>query len=70
MVFLLAGFAGDDLDRRLQILDPAGDVGIAGGAPRLAVILVIHGPAVEAGAGEGIQDRIVAMAGHIEIERP
>src|SRR5260370_9301272 len=70
MEFLPAGFAGDNFNRRLQILDAAGDVGIAGGTPRLAVIFVIHGPAVEAIAGEFIHDRIFAMAGNIEVEYP
>ena len=70
MEFLPAGFAGNDFNPRLQILDPAGDVGIAGGTPRLAVIFVIHGPAVEAIAGEFIHERIFAMAGHIEVEYP
>ena len=70
MVFLPPGFAGHDLDRDFQILDAAGDVGIARGPPRLAVILVVHGPAVEPIAGEFIHDRIFAMAGHVEIEHP
>src|SRR6266403_5287499 len=65
-----AGFAGNDFTPRLQILAAAGDVGIAGGTPRFAVIFVIHGPAVEAIAGEFIHDRIFAMAGHIEVEYP
>ena len=70
MVFLPAGFTGDDFNRRLQILDTAGNVGIAGGAPRLAVILVIHGPAIEPIAGEFIHHRILAMPGHVEVEHP
>ncbi len=70
MEFLPAGFAGNDFNRRLQILDAAGDVGIAGSTPGLAVIFVIHGPAVEAIAGEFIHHRIFAMAGHVEVERP
>ena len=70
MEFLPAGFAGNDLNRRLQILDTAGNVGIAGGAPRLAVILMIHGPAVEPIAGEFVHRRILAMPGHVEVEHP
>ena len=48
MNFLPAGLADDEVDRGLQILDAAGDIGIAGGAAGLAVVLMIHGPAVEA----------------------
>ena len=70
MEFLPAGFAGNDFNPCLQILDAAGDVRIAGGAPRPAIIFVIHGPAVEAIAGEFIHERIFAMAGHIEVEYP
>jgi hypothetical protein len=56
MEFLPAGFAGDHFGRRFQILDPAGDIGISGSPSRLAVIFVVHGPAVEAMAGEFIHD--------------
>ncbi len=70
MVFLAAGFAGDDFHRRLQVLDAARDVGIAGGAPGFAVVLVIHRPDIKPIAGERIHHGIFAMAGHVEIERP
>jgi hypothetical protein len=70
MEFLRSGLADDDIGGNLQILDPAGNVGIARGASRLAVILVIHGPAVEPVASEFIHDRIFAMPGHGEIESP
>ena len=67
---LLPGLAGNQFDRNLQILDAAGDIGIAGGAAGLAVILVIHGPAVEAVAGEFVHRGIFAFAGDVEIEYP
>ena len=70
MIFLPAGFAGDDFNRRLEILNAALDVGIAGGTPGLAVILVVHGPAVEAIAGELVHDGVLAMSGDVEIEHP
>ena len=70
MEFLLAGLAGHDLGRGLQILDAAGDIGIAGGAAGLAVILMVHGPAIEAMAGELVHHRIFAIARHVEIEHP
>jgi hypothetical protein len=70
MKFLPAGFPGDDFSRDLQILDPAGDVGVTRGAPGLAVILMVHGPAVEAVAGEFVHDGIFAKAGHVQIEHP
>ena len=52
MYFLLAGFAGDEFDRDLQVLDAAGDIGIAGRVAGLAAILMVHGPAIEAVAGD------------------
>src|SRR5258708_29894680 len=70
MQFLPAGFACDDIDRHLQILDAAGDVGIARATARLAVIFMIHGPAIEAIAGEFIHDRVFAMPRYLKIERP
>jgi len=70
VILLPAGFTGDDFDRCFQILDAALDVGIARSAPGLAVILMIHGPAIEAIAGELIHHGIFAMAGHVEIEHP
>jgi hypothetical protein len=70
MKFLPAGLPADDFNRGLQILDSAGDVGITRGAAGLAVILVVHGPAVEAMAGEFVHDGIFAMAGHAQIEHP
>jgi hypothetical protein len=39
-------------------------------AARLAVILVVHGPAVEPVAGEFVHHGIFAFAGHGEIEHP
>src|ERR1700722_937494 len=70
MIFLAAGFAGNHFNGRLQIFHAAGDIGIARCAPRLAVILVVHGPAVKAIAGEFIHHGIFAMAGYIEVEHP
>ncbi len=69
MVFLAAGLTGDDFHRHLQILNAASDIGIAGGAPRFSVILVIHGPDIKPKAGERIHHGIFAVTGHIEIER-
>jgi hypothetical protein len=70
MHFLLAGLADDQFDRDLQILGATGDVGITRGAAGLAVVLVIHGPAVEAVACERVQRGILALARHVEIEHP
>src|SRR6185437_5251891 len=70
MIFLLAGFARQHLDGRLQILDAAGDVGIARGAAGLAVVLMVHGPAIEPVAGELVHHGIFALAGHVQVERP
>ena len=70
MKFLLAGLPGDEFGRDFQILDAAGDIGIAGGAARLAVIFVIHGPAVEPVTGERVHHGIFALAGDVEIEHP
>src|SRR5258708_34397163 len=68
--FRRARRAGDDVDSDLQILDAAGDIGIARGAAGLAVILVVHGPAVEAVARELVHHGIFAFAGNVEIEYP
>src|SRR5438270_482904 len=70
MKFLPAGFAGDDLGRRLEILDAAGDVGVAGSASGFAVIFMVHGPAVGSLAGELVHHGIVALPRHREIEHP
>jgi hypothetical protein len=70
MEFLPAGFTGDDLGCRLEILDATGDVGISGSPPRLAVIFMVHGPAVESMAGEFIHHGIFAVTGHVEVKRP
>src|ERR1700716_2738621 len=70
MEFLSAGFAGDDLGRGLEILDAAGDVGISGSPSRLAVVFMVHGPAVEPVTGEFVHHGIVALTRHVEIEPP
>ena len=70
MEFLPTGLARDDFDRGLEVLHAAGDIGISGGAARLAVILVIHGPAVETVTGELVHDGIFAVARHFDVERP
>ena len=70
MIFLLPGLARHDLDRRFQVLDAARDVGIALGAPGLPVVLVIHGPHVEAVAREHVHQRIFALARDLQVEHP
>src|ERR1700736_4219750 len=70
MEFLPTGLAGDDISRGLQVLDPAGNVGIARGPSRLAVIFMIHSPAIKTMACEFIHDRILAVPRHVEIEAP
>src|SRR5262245_53622906 len=68
MSFLQTGFARDDLHRCLQVLCPAGNVGIAARAARLAVIFMVHRPDVETPAGKYVHHRIFAVPGRIEIE--
>src|SRR2546430_17010111 len=70
MEFRAAGLRGKDSPPALQPPGPAGMLAMAGGPPRLAIIFVIHGPAVKARASEFIHERIFAMAGHIEVEYP
>ena len=65
-----AGLADDQLDRDFQILDAAGDIGIARGAAGFPIVLVVHGPAVKAIARELVHCGIFALARHVEIEHP
>src|SRR5260370_18373687 len=60
----LPGFVLDHLARRLEIRDAAGDVGIARGARRAAVILMVHRPHVETERGEFVHQRIIGPARH------
>src|ERR1700722_8881979 len=52
VILLPSGFLGEDVERNLEIFDTALDVGITRSPTGLAVIFVVHGPAVEAVAGE------------------
>ena len=70
MEFLLAGLAGDDFGRGFEILSAAGDIGIARGAAGLAVVLMVHGPAIEAIGSERIHHGPFALARHVQIEHP
>src|SRR3974390_1964437 len=70
MEFLPAGLAGNDFDGGFQVFGAALDVRIAGSTPGLAVVFVIHGPAIEAIAGELVHDGPLALARNVEIETP
>src|SRR6516164_10744530 len=70
MKLLLPGLARHDLRGSLEVLDPACDIRIARRATRFAVVLVIHGPAIEAVTSELVHDGIFALAWHLEIEGP
>ncbi len=64
----LSRLVRDHRHRRAQILHAAGDVGVAVGALRLAITLVVHRPHVEAIAREHVHRRVFAVARHHQIE--
>src|SRR6202020_2439469 len=68
VVLLPPGFLGKDVKRGLEIFDTALDVGIARGPPGLAVVLVIHGPAVKPVTGELVHYGIFAATFDVNIE--
>src|SRR5262249_60539695 len=70
MVLLLASLLGQHVGCGLQILDPAGNIRIAARASGLAIILMVHGPAIETIAGKLVHDGVFALAGHAEVEHP
>jgi len=67
---IVAGLADNDANGRLEVFDAAGDIRIAGGTAGFAVVLMVHGPAIEPVVGEGIHHRPVALARHLQIEYP
>src|SRR5215831_543025 len=61
------GFHRDDRSGGPEILDPARDVGIAGGARRLAIALVVHAPDIVAEPRIDVHHRVLALAGNRKV---
>jgi len=68
VILLPPGFLGKDVKRGLEIFDTALDVGIARGPPGLAVVFVVHGPAVKPVTGELVHYGIFAATFDLNIE--
>src|SRR3954467_3850884 len=59
----------DEIAGRFQILHALRDVRVPLGARRSPIALEIHRPDVEAVLGEDVHQRVLALAGHGEVER-
>src|SRR4051812_15814725 len=64
---LLACFLHQGRDGRGQISQAARNVGIVAGRAGAAVAVVVHGPDIEAVAGEHVHERILPLAGHAQV---
>ncbi len=70
MKAILLRLVRDNLHSSLQVFHSAGNIRIAFGPAGLAVTLEIHRPNIETVACKFVHQRILAMTGDGQVERP